>query len=306
MRSSQRVHVGKLFRLLLALVFIPAAIQSVSIQDKIIDTNKAKLREILDHAAKYCERLNAMVFDFVCHEEIKEQVFTHREKRVLIRGDYAKQKGYPEGQFSYIDLDLKKKKEKSYVYDFQMVKTKYKDEEKRILIEENGKKKHKENVQPKMQRFLVQNIVYGPAGFLSAYWQRHFIFEIIGEDTVENKKAIVLSAIPKASRKDNYNFGKIWVDENDYSILKIAWDPRSVQFFKEEVSSPDGKLRRDLTWVVTYNTEKNGIKFPSKQIIEEVYVTATDKRYPKCLVDITYKNYKFFTVEIMVEYESRL
>lgn len=281
------------------LVLLCSVLCPAQTMDKQISENhEQKLEQILKKTAEYCQQLNNMIFDFVCIEDIVEETNTYDKRRVnkQIKGT---------GNFSLVtELQLKRRKRNTYIYDFQMIKKDDQVEEKRILLKENGKKRYKENAEPKIQRFLFQNIVFGPAGFLSRYWQRYFNFEIIGEEILEGNKALIVSATPSEPREENYNFGKIWIDEKSCSIKKIEWMPESIQNFTPKVSSSAGELKRELTWSVTYGMEKNGIRFPSQQKIQETLMSQAGKKHPKSTVSITYTDYKFFTVEVSVKHKK--
>ena len=169
--------------------------------------------------------------------------------------------------------------------------------EKRILLEKDGKKKNQKNAELQLEQIVVKYLAYGPVGFLSNYWQNYFKYEITGEDTVEDRKALIVSAEPSSIREDNYSFGRIWIDEQDFSILKIEWDHRSLKDFEEKVESRAGNLKRKVFWGTIYGVGKKGLRFPSRHYIEEKYVTLSGKEYTKYRVNIVYDNYKFFTVE---------
>jgi hypothetical protein len=55
-----------------------------------------------------------------------------------------------------------------------------------------------------------------------------------------------------------------------------------------------------VTWGAIYGIEKNGIRFPSRQYIEEIFLSPSGKKHTKYEVDIVYDNYKFFIVETEV------
>ena len=101
-------------------------------------------------------------------------------------------------------------------------------------------------------------------------------------------------------REENYYFGKIWVDENDFSILKIEWDTKSLEGYEKKVSPG---VTKNLSWEVFFEVEKNGVRFPSRQIIKDIYFTEAGKKHPKYLTTFVYDNYKFFTVETEIKYE---
>lgn len=260
------------------------------------ENNQSKLNEILEKTTIYCERLKKKALFFVCHENIKEKTNHYDRKRVYRRIESS-------GEHVWTtDLKLRRAKTNSYLYDYQLIKKEKEIKETRILLKENGKEKHEKNAKLKIKRYTSKFLVYGPVGFLSRYWQQHFNYELISQDCIDGKKAVVISAVPKAPREENYNFGRIWVDEDDFSILKIEWDPKSIKNYEEKIPSSIGDLKRNLTWTVSYGVEKKGIKFPSKQFIEEVITSHADKKHPKYIVNIIYENYKFFTVETEVKW----
>ncbi len=291
---------AKLFEYACAMLvfFFAFALGSLSFsQEETTDNNQAKLKEILEKTADYCERLKKMALHFVCHENIEENIYTYKAVETVPADQLRSATA-----LGRVSLRLKKKKSNSYVYDYQMIKKGAKREEKRILLKENKKEKHEENAELKMQRFMAKYLVYGPIGFLSRSWQSQFNYEIVGTEDIEGRKTLIISAIPKEEREENYYSGKIWVEENDFSILKIEWDPKYIKGYEEEVSSMAGTLKRTLNWAVYYEVEKNGVRFPSRQLIEEIYEAIEDKPHPKYTVSIVYDNYKFFTVEVEVQW----
>jgi len=62
------------------------------------------------------------------------------------------------------------------------------------------------------------------------------------------------------------------------------------------------KAKPCITSVSEFDIEKNGIRFPSRVIFEEAYINQQGKKLVACEVTITYKDYKFFTVEFDVKY----
>ena len=263
-------------------------------QHKQAQEERGGLDEILTKTGKYCERLKKVAFDFVCHESIEEKTYFYEAKRSRVRIEDSGER------LLVRELKFKRAKTATYLYDYQMVKRGKEGFEKRILLRENKRKRNQENAQLKLQRFSAKYLIYGPVGFLSEYWQDHFDYDIIGEETFEGRKAICMDIAPKSRREENYTFGKVWIDEEDHSILKIEWDQRSIKDFKISVKSRAGDLKRMVKWGAIYGIEKNGIRFPSRQYIEEVLLSPSGKKHTKYEVDILYDNYKFFIVETQV------
>ena len=254
-----------------------------------------KLENILKKTQEYCERLKKVVFDFVCYEKIREKVFLYNKKTAtkMIEGSG--------GRYLVTELKLRRTKTRTFLYDYQMIRKGGEGFEKRILLKENKRNKHQENAQLKLQRFEAKYLIYGPVGFLSTYWQDFFDYKIIGEDAVDGRSAIRIEVAPNSFREENYSFGNVWVDKMDYSILKIEWDQRSIKDFKDKVESRAGDLKRTVVWGALYGVDKNGIRFPSRQYIEETYASLSGKKHTKYTVDIVYDNYKFFIVETEVK-----
>jgi hypothetical protein len=142
-------------------------------------------------------------------------------------------------------------------------------------------------------------------GFLSHYWQEYFYFEYLGEEKVNDKQAVVIRSIPKERRKENYNFGKIWIDPETGSILKIEYDPRSIRYYREEgLQSPIGDLRKETRWIIYYGIEKNGVRFPSQQIICDVYINQDGAELVMEEIKTDFLDYQFFVVETEIKFDT--
>jgi hypothetical protein len=267
-------------------------------QKSIAEINQEKLKSILKKTAEYCEKLKKMALYFVCYENIEEKIYFYTKTRAFVSEDYA-----ASTPIAKVNLKQRRMKRRTYIYDYQMVKKADKQEEKRVLLKEGKKEKHVENAKLKIQGYNAKFLVFGPVGFLSYYWQNHFTYEIIGHDEISGIKTIVISASPMQPREENYYFGKIWVDENDFSILKIEWDTKSLEGYEKRVSSG---VTKNLSWEVFFEVEKNGVRFPSRQLIKDIYLTEAGKEHPRYVTTFVYDNYKFFTVETEVKFDKRV
>lgn len=266
-------------------------------QEQQQEIGAAGLEKILEETGEYCEKLKNMALDFVCQENIMEKTSEFGKRIVLTPGDRLRNSS------SFEDLKIIKTKKNSYIYDYQMIKKGDDFKEKRDLLQENGKKRNEKNVELKTLRMSSKFLVFGPVGFLSQSWQPNFVYEIIASEKIGQMKAVVLKASPKEFIEENYSFGKIWVDEADSSILQIEWEPISIKNFEEKVESPIGELRRKVSWIVSYDVVKNGIRFPGAQTIKETFITKQGKEHIKYEAQYKYENYKFFTVETEVKFK---
>jgi len=258
--------------------------------------DKAKLSEILNKTAKYCERVKSIALFYVCQEEIKDKMFFYHVSSAARTTPYGTVEIVPSKT-----LKLRRTRNYSYLYDYQLIKKGEDLSEQRILLEKNRRKKHKENAELEV-KFNSKYIIYGPVGFLSRYWQGYFDYEIIGQKRIEKKMAAIIKATPKSNNEENKNFAKIWINEEDGSIIQIEWEPESIiDYVEKNTESWVGNLETAVVWRVTYGIEKNGVRFPSRQHIQEFLVTEGDKKYIRNETITTFKNYKFFIVEYEIK-----
>ncbi len=279
-----------------AIVILIGFNQDISAKNSCEDNSQETLKQILDKTGEYCERIKKIALYYVCKENIavKENLYrTVKNISPVIN---------PYGDVSYDDtarkLKLRRTKKKSLIYDYQLVKKEKNLEEKRVLIQENRKKKQEKNAELKTN-YQAKYIIYGPVGFLSKYWQYYFDFEVTGEELIDNKKTILLKASPKPANKNNRNYATIWIDKNDFSILQIEWEPESIIDYQDKIKFKKlGDIKRTVTWRITYGIEKNGVRFPSKQFIQDGIIDSSGEKKILEEISFIYDNYKFFIVEI--------
>ena len=175
-------------------------------------------------------------------------------------------------------------------------------QEQRILLEKNKRKKHIENAELEV-RFNAAYLIYGSVGFLSQYWQNDFEYKIIGQEDIDKIPAAIIKATPKPNNKENRNFAEIWINEKDGSILQIEWEPESIIDYKgKNIELPVGNFKTVVVWKVTYGVEKNGVRFPGRQHIQEFLVSESGKRYLRNEIITSFNDYKFFIVETEIKY----
>jgi hypothetical protein len=262
--------------------------------------NQAKLKEILQKTGEYCRRLENAVFNFVCLEEIVEKIKGPQEvaqRAILDRTRYSL-----EDTITHYSLTEKPEKNK-YLYEYQLIRKQGQNEERRTLLEKNGSKKVKKNAHLEVVRFYYEKMAFGPIDLLSGLHQLRYDFKIVNEEMLNQEELAVTEAAPKISAIGYTAFGKIWVRESDFAILKIEWDEKSLgnyQAIEERAAQLTSKPKITLT--TEFGIEKNGIRFPSRVVFEEAYINRQGKKLVASEVTITYKDYKFFIVEVDVKY----
>lgn len=274
----------KLRTFISVLIFIIFSTQVYSQKANPHSTSQVELEAVLKKCAEYCERLSNSVLFFVCKEKITEKISSRYTVPSKGLG------GYPRAYRSTV--------KNVYIYNYQLYRNRNDIKEQRILIEENGKKKHEENAPLKTRAFKHENIVLGPIGLLSSYWQTYHDYRILKEEKFKGDKTVILEAVLKPEYTFHHLSGKIWVRKSDFSILKIEWFQHSIKGY-DRVEETAKKLRAEphLTLLAEYGFEKNGIRFPSKYSLDEVYIIRGRRRYQQSKTVVLYKDYKFFTVE---------
>jgi len=256
-----------------------------------LSDDQVRLKKILKETAAYCDRIKNLALYYICKEKIttKENIFSRTTSATgLLREERH--------------FQIRKIERQDYVYDYQLVKKSGKLAEKRILLEENGKKRNIKNAELKNIKYVSKYLVFGPVGFLSYYWQNFFNYEITGDDYVKGEKAIIISARPIKAMDENYNIGKIWVNADNYQILRIEWEPASIKdYVEEEITTYLGEFKQKVVWIVDYNVEKNGVRFPGQQYIQELFFNENHGyKAVKREISFRYDEYKFFIVETEV------
>jgi hypothetical protein len=247
------------------------------------------LEMALARAADYCDRLDRSVLDFVCRERIEEwfrpsaQPAVPPMRRAIFLG-------------ARVDHD--------YIYDYQLVRGRQGHiTESRTLLKEDGKKVSIPDAPLKTHSFTHAKVVMGPLGLLSRKNQVDHDYRLVREDRVRGEEALVVEAVPKPGVQFPHLFGRLWLRKRDAGILKIEWNPASIGNYQiVEKTAKFLGLTPDLLIISEYAFEKNGIRFPSRYTVKEIYRRGTTgAKYAISQIDVFYDQYKFFTVETEVE-----
>jgi hypothetical protein len=243
------------------------------------------LAKILEKTSYYCYRLERISLDFVCREEIEEHQF-HPPVRLASPGG--------SGRGAHVSL----------AYDYQLVRSGPSIEEKRILLEENGHRRNEPDAPLKTKLYKHKNLVFGPVGLFGEAWQSRHTYRLLGEEMVDKDKAFLVEAAPSGDPEPSLIYGKVWVRESDFAILKIEWDQRSLGNFGaiEAMARTIGhEAEPKIEIVGTYGIEKNGVRFLSRLTVYEDYDSKVGK-VRASQTEVRYKDYKFFIVETEVRY----
>lgn len=272
-----------------------AKVNSKGLQNRMED--EVRLQEILRSTGEYCERVKQIALHYICQENIIDiENFFQGASRAL--GMQREEKAF----------DIRRVKRRAYRYDYQLIRKGDDLLEQRVMLEKNGKKKRQENADLSHLKYYSQYLIFGPVGFLSLYWQDRFIYSMIGEDTLDGEPVFIIQADPTEVRLDNHSIGRIWVNK-DFQVVRLEWEPASIQGYEDEILiSKLGPFQKKVVWIVDYSVEKNGVRFPSRQLIQEIFFRSSKNGFQQKAVKretrFEYDAYKFFIVETDVRFRK--
>lgn len=192
-----------------------------------------------------------------------------------------------------------------YIYDFQLIRDR--DgvvRESRTLLKLDKKDVHIPDAPLKTHSFWHAKVVMGPLGIVSRVSQAKHDYAVVGRSKIRGEEVLVIAATPKPGVWLPHLFGTIWLRRTDAGIVKIEWNPASIDNYEGvEKTAESLGLTPDLLVTSEYAFEKNGIRFPSRYTVKETYRRGkSGARYGISEVDVIYDQYKFFTVETDVKY----
>ena len=263
---------------------------------------QAKLRMILDHCAVYCQKLAGLALDFICEETIKEihYNFGSGEEWMTVVSILPSPAGRPTQilMASTPLFDPRLTEKKSYVCDYLLVKKGEKLEEQRILLQEDGRTMPDRERLLEEKKFFVLRPLFAPIRLLDRDRQPLFNYTLIKEEKVNNKKAYLIEAVPKSADAAGIQYGRIWVDAENFQILQCEIEGVPFEGYDDILDDCIRYYAEPyFTTLFLYQIERKGVLFPSRAEIRVIYGTATKTKLKKMKTEITYKKYKIFTVE---------
>jgi hypothetical protein len=257
-------------------------------------------------AAKYCARLESAALYFTCREEIDEKIDLTRdiEKPLVPTTSWIVDSG---GKLSPAATAMSRPTTRgrlSLVYDYQCVRAfNGAIRDSRTLIEENGKKKHVPAAKLDKTTFDFGTTILGPVGIFAERFQRDYDYAAVGRERFERKPVVVVDVRPKPEAPPTTNlFGKAWVNAGTGDILKIEWDESRVgryEIFRDRGEKYE--LTPKITITSEFSVEKNGLRFPTRMVLEEAYLNERGRKWVRSTTNVEYKDFKFFTVDVEIK-----
>jgi hypothetical protein len=246
------------------------------------------LDRILEKTELYCRRLEKATLDFICREKIEEKLYS---PPLRLFANYASR-----GNRRVMATGLE--------YDYQLIRKGASLEEKRVLLKENNKKRNEPGAVLKTKLYKHQCLVFGPVGLLGESWQPKHTYAYLGEEKVNGEKTFLIEATPTGPSEPGLVYGKAWIRQKDFAIVKIEWDQRSLgDYYKAEQTAQaiGADAVPEISIVGHFGIEKKGIRFLDRVVIREDYRSPRGS-FRVSEATVRYVDYRFFVVETEVRY----
>jgi len=280
---------------------------STAPSDQLGQSQSIRLKEILEGSAEYCRKLLESALDYICEETISDVFFN------LASPEELKKSAVVLTQIGGADLITElggtrytaakgKTERNKYVCDYLLIKRGDKIESSRIILKENGhplpdRSRHLEEV-----RFSSLSPFLEPGKILGHERQKLFNFRVLKEDKINGKRAFVIEAVPKLGEAGGIEYGKIWVEKEDFKVLRMEVTGLPLEGYESVLKElAQYNLKSKFATTFQYRIEKKGVAFPSNVSIRVNYpfpgLEPVAYIVEKIRTDITYEKYKFFAVE---------
>jgi hypothetical protein len=267
------------------------------------------LDRLLQGAADYCEKLKQAAFHYLCIENISENQcpLTYRAN---VRDDVTADPGHPlftqpSGSVERETIDQIKIYKNQFNYRLKKIRDQVK-EEREVAAGLIDIEQIRKNL-----RFLSSKAVFAPITLLDTERENNYHFRMLGTGELKGRSAAIIEAYPKNEKDAQFIYGKIWIDREDFSILKIKANPNSILGYDKLE-----KLAEQLNTRVFLNLEteffeiRDGIRFPTHIHFEESYKGGPfiskyrgSRKWIRTDTLITYSDYLFFKVDMDVVYQ---
>lgn len=258
---------------------------------------------ILDKCAEYCMKLSESALYYVCDEEIRERINAVKGPKYEVSiTPYHKVKdltGYAGYGMNYNPPIIRSSEKHTSVYDYQLIRKEGQFRDKRILVKKDSEKGNMEEVSREIKPSYNLKPILIPNQILGIENRVKFSFKLLDEKKIKGRTVYLMEARLRPEIQGNIKWAKIWVDKTDFRIIKIEMETDFVHGFESVLSECYRYyLKPHFKATYTYEVDKKGLLFPKKAEIQVEYSGfLKEARRLKSEVNISYNNYKFFTVK---------
>ena len=207
-----------------------------------------QLAVVMDKAATYCRRLKKAAFRFYCSEWVDE---TTLEKRHA--------------------SEPTKRVSRHWRYDYQVVGDETIREQRR-LIRDGRKRMNVKNVKLNT-RIKSRYSVFMPVTLLAVENRDRYHYRLLEAEQIRNRPCAVVDVMPRPMAEKSITHGRVWIDIDDGSVLRIEVNPKGIQGSEALIKAArQMSARLELTASHWYLEKRGGLRFPSLTEFSEAYV----------------------------------
>lgn len=255
-----------------------------------------KLQPLLVRAEAYCKRLEEMMLNYVCEEEVAETVdYSHPLAEVLLGLKYYSS-GIRSNSRIPVASDGSRLRWKK-LYDYQLVSESGVISEKRLMLLKSGKSAGMEKTELLVSHYRLSKTVYTPLDLFGPRRSQMYDYRILAEKTDEAGALFVVEILPLYFPNPAVAFGTAWLRENG-RVERIELNFKSIQNYGTIIrAAHERRLVPAISFVVCFNKERNGIGFPSSIRLHDAFLDENGKETFISDVDIKYSEFRFYRVE---------
>ncbi len=292
-----------------------------------------QLDQLLKGTALYCEKLKKAAFHYLCKEKIVES-----QEPLTYSADIEKDVAVtiPSTDFNVLAKPIVEResaeptKIRKNQFNYRLIKAGDRVKEERESFQEKEKKGSAAEIdnpsreaqvkEPaagtvdeilKHIRFVSSKAIFGPLTLLSAERQDKYHFRLLGHQELDKRPTAIVEAYPRDEKDAYFLYGKIWIDTENFSILRIKANPNSI-LGNERLKKLADELNTRI--VLELETEfaksRDGIRFPTQIHFTERYKGGPfitkyrgSKDWLRTETYTTYYDYVFFNVDMDVVYK---
>jgi len=285
----------------------------------------SELTALLTGAGQYCEKLKQAAFHYICQEKITE---TRKPltTSATIQEEVTNTPVHPLFDRQTIEeidrvqtLRSEKTETETHTFNYRLLNIAPQIKEERYIIKEKEEEKtgketrNNENTRTEIKlRFISSKAIFGPVTILDSSRQEKYHFRLLEKTQIQDRPVAIIEAYPKNETDAIFIYGKIWIDTQDYSVLKIKANPNSLQGYDRLKKLADQVNSRLIINLETEFFElQGGIRFPTAIHFEESYkggplITGMrgSKGWTRTETWATYSDYMYFDVKTVVSYQE--
>ncbi len=282
--------------------------------DRMKPAEITELNRITTNAMSYCTRLADAAFHYICKETVSEVLDDIEIRKSERTAELDSTTGTYRPDFRAQDdiRAVKRKLTNKYVNDYQLISNKGQATEQRKLIKGTVKKIAGKEALLRLDAFISKKTSLTPLSLLGPGLQDRFYFRFVKYDTIKGVKTAIIESFPKDPEKTQSIYGRLWVDLEDFSIVRISVNPVSIGGYSEILKRAqfyNSKL--NLTCDIDFFKKHNGIRFPTEVLIRETYSGGAALRkivgqpvWERSKTTYTFSDFQFFEVEAAASEEE--